>query len=66
MDDVCLVIHFNFNGFVFAEKGHGPFSREIGYTTYPDKKYGSFRYRYYKRKEKLQPCDRDRIDTCTV
>ena len=23
MDDVCLVIHFN--GFVFAEKGRGPF-----------------------------------------
>ena len=27
------------------------------------KTYGSFRYRYYKRKEELQPCDRDRIDT---
>ena len=59
-DDVCLVIHFN--GFVFAEKGCGPFVREMGYTSYPDKKYGSFRYRYYKHKEELQPCDMDRID----
>ena len=64
MDDVCLVIHFN--GFPFAEKGRGPFVREMGYTTYPDKKYGSFRYRYYKRKEELQSWDRDRIDTFEV
>ena len=61
MDDFCLVIHFN--GFVFAEKGRGPFVPEMGYTTYPDKKYGSFRYRYHKSKEELPPCDMDRIET---
>ena len=59
MDDVYLVIHFN--RFVFAEKGRGHVLLKMGYTTYPDKKYASFRYQYYKREEELPPCDIDRM-----
>ena len=60
-DNVCLVIPVN--RFIIAENGRGLFVSEIGYTItlYPDKKYGSFRYKYYKPEEELPPCDIDRI-----